>query len=71
MQWVYMENVWTFFPLFIMFSVFMTYTKLLGNELTATIAFTALTLFNLLRHALDEGPATIIAIIQGICLDFT
>lgn len=54
-----------------MFAVFMTYTKLLGNELSATIAFTALTLFNMLRHALDEGPSTIISIIQGNYLGFT
>jgi hypothetical protein len=53
-----------------MLSVFMTYTKLLGNELSATVAFTALTLFNMLRHALDEGPSTIISIIQGNYLGF-
>ncbi|RIA90254.1 P-loop containing nucleoside triphosphate hydrolase protein [Glomus cerebriforme] len=65
MQWVYMGNIWMCLPLVIMLSVFMTYTKLLGNELSATVAFTALTLFNMLRHALDEGPSTIIAIIQA------
>ncbi|CAG8506025.1 1335_t:CDS:10 [Funneliformis caledonium] len=65
MQWVYMGNVWMCLPLFIMLSVFWTYTKLFGNELTATVAFTALALFNNLRHALDEGPSTIVAIIQA------
>ncbi|CAI2164969.1 18561_t:CDS:10 [Funneliformis geosporum] len=65
MQWVYMGNVWMCLPLLIMLSVFWTYTKLFGNELTATVAFTALALFNNLRHALDEGPSTIVAIIQA------
>ncbi|CAG8562619.1 uncharacterized protein OCT59_007764 [Rhizophagus irregularis] len=64
-QWIYIANIWSCLPLVIMFAVFMTYTKLLGNELSATIAFTALTLFNMLRHALDEGPSTIISIIQA------
>ncbi|CAG8581475.1 740_t:CDS:10, partial [Diversispora eburnea] len=53
MQWVYMGNLWMMLPLLIMLS-----------ELTATIAFTSLALFNNLRHALDEIPATVIAFIQ-------
>ncbi|GBB94776.1 hypothetical protein RclHR1_02410022 [Rhizophagus clarus] len=64
-QWIHMANIWACMPLVIMFSVFVSYTKLFGNELSATVAFTALTLFNMLRHALDEGPSMIIAIIQA------
>ena len=66
MQWVYMGNLSMCLPFIIMLSVFMTYTKLLGNELSATVAFTALALFSMLRHALNEAPPTIISVIQGI-----
>ncbi|CAG8557324.1 8544_t:CDS:10, partial [Ambispora gerdemannii] len=65
MQWVYLESVWISLPLLIMLSVFMTYTKFLGNELSAPIAFTALALFSNIQHAVDEFPATVIAIIQA------
>ncbi|CAG8502741.1 9329_t:CDS:10 [Gigaspora rosea] len=65
MQWVYMVCLWTSLPLVIMVAVFITYTKLFGNELTAAVAFTALALFNNLRHALDEMPTTLVLIIQA------
>ncbi|CAG8457297.1 10170_t:CDS:10, partial [Acaulospora morrowiae] len=65
MQWIYIGNVWMILPLIVMLAVFMTYTKILGNDLTAPVAFTALALFNILRHALDEIPATLVAFIQA------
>ncbi|CAG8509015.1 21771_t:CDS:10 [Cetraspora pellucida] len=65
MEWVYMCSLWTSLPLIIMLSMFITYTKLLGNELTAAVAFTALALFNNLRHALDEMPSMLTGIIQA------
>ncbi|KAF0506686.1 P-loop containing nucleoside triphosphate hydrolase protein [Gigaspora margarita] len=65
MQWVYMICLWTSLPLIIMVAVFITYTKLFGNELTAAVAFTALALFNNLRHALDEMPSMLVYIIQA------
>ncbi|CAJ0837317.1 5765_t:CDS:10 [Entrophospora sp. SA101] len=64
-QWIYLGCLWTALPLLVMLSVFLTYTKILGYDLSAPVAFTALALFNKLRHALDEIPSTIIAFIQA------
>ncbi|CAG8789867.1 27695_t:CDS:2, partial [Racocetra persica] len=65
MELVYMTGLWTTVPLLAMLSVFFTYTKLLGNELTAAVAFTALALFNNLGNALAEMPFMITSIIQA------
>ncbi|RUP16849.1 P-loop containing nucleoside triphosphate hydrolase protein [Jimgerdemannia flammicorona] len=64
MQYLWMGNVWFIIPILIMLSVFLAYTKLAGNELTATVAFTALALFTNLRFALDEMPFIVSSILQ-------
>jgi ABC-type multidrug transport system fused ATPase/permease subunit len=64
-QWIYLGCLMSVLPLVVMLSVFLTYTKILGLELTAPVAFTALALFNKLHHAFDEIPSTFIAFIQA------
>ncbi|CAG8497624.1 4034_t:CDS:10 [Ambispora leptoticha] len=64
-QQIYMENIWMALPLAIMVSVFLTYTRILGNDLSAAIAFTSLALFNNLRHAIDDIPAMVVSLIQA------
>ncbi|CAG8465353.1 5760_t:CDS:10, partial [Scutellospora calospora] len=65
MEWVYMSSLWTCLPLLLMLSVFLTYTKIFGHDLTASVAFTALALLNNLRNALDEMPYILTSIIQA------
>ncbi|KAJ3218401.1 hypothetical protein HDU67_005724 [Dinochytrium kinnereticum] len=42
-----------------------TYTTLAGKDLTSTVAFTALALFNLLRGPLEQFPETIVQLIDA------
>ncbi|PIA19108.1 hypothetical protein COEREDRAFT_90472 [Coemansia reversa NRRL 1564] len=43
-------------PVFITLATFTIYTKVMGNQLTASVAFTALALFKTLRGPLDQLP---------------
>ncbi|KAJ2800586.1 Transporter of the ATP-binding cassette (ABC), partial [Coemansia guatemalensis] len=43
-------------PVFITLATFTVYTKVMGNQLTASVAFTALALFKTLRGPLDQLP---------------
>ncbi|CAG8513071.1 21864_t:CDS:10 [Cetraspora pellucida] len=51
--------------LMMLFSFFM-YSKILGKELTSSLAFTAIILFKNLLHVLNETPAIIISITQAL-----
>ncbi|CAG8609839.1 19722_t:CDS:10, partial [Racocetra persica] len=65
MEWVYMNSLWTTLPLIIMITVFITYTKFLGNDLSAPVAFTALALFNNLSNAFNMMPFVVTYLIQA------
>ncbi|KAI7889871.1 P-loop containing nucleoside triphosphate hydrolase protein [Mucor mucedo] len=62
MMFMWMVNAWFFIPILIMVTVFYVYTE--NNELTASIAFTALALFNTFRGALDEFPLLLSLVLQ-------
>ncbi|KAI8811080.1 P-loop containing nucleoside triphosphate hydrolase protein [Cladochytrium replicatum] len=55
---------WVCAPIIVSFVTFLTYTKLAGGELTATTAFTALSLFALLREPLQAFPDTLVQLIN-------
>jgi ABC-type multidrug transport system fused ATPase/permease subunit len=63
MMFMWMGCAWFFIPVLIMVTVFYTYT--LSNALTASVAFTALALFNTFRGALDEFPFVISMMLQA------
>ncbi|KAF7726212.1 hypothetical protein EC973_009010, partial [Apophysomyces ossiformis] len=63
MMFMWMGNVWFFVPVLIMVTVFYFYTK--TTALTASVAFTALALFNNFRGALDEFPLIISFLMQA------
>lgn len=53
-------------PLLVTVVSFYSFTKLQGQELTASIAFTAITVFNELRSALNSLPETFVDILQAL-----
>ncbi|KAG0192526.1 hypothetical protein DFQ28_008764 [Apophysomyces sp. BC1034] len=63
MMFMWMGNVWFLVPVLIMVTVFYVYTK--TTPLTASVAFTALALFNNFRGALDEFPLIISFVMQA------
>ncbi|KAI9251679.1 P-loop containing nucleoside triphosphate hydrolase protein [Helicostylum pulchrum] len=63
MMFMWMINAWFFIPILIMVTVFYVYTE--NNTLTASIAFTALALFNTFRGALDEFPLLMSMLLQA------
>ncbi|CAO3646433.1 unnamed protein product [Mucor hiemalis] len=63
MMFMWMVNAWFFIPILIMVTVFYVYTQ--SNTLTASIAFTALALFNTFRGALDEFPLLMSLLLQA------
>ncbi|KAI9273715.1 P-loop containing nucleoside triphosphate hydrolase protein [Sporodiniella umbellata] len=63
MMFMWILNAWFLIPIIIMVTVFYVYTE--ANILTASIAFTALALFNTFRGALDEFPMMISMTLQG------
>lgn len=62
LMFMWMMNAWFFIPILIMVTVFYVYTE--NNTLTASIAFTALALFNTFRSALDEFPLLLSMLLQ-------
>ena len=56
--------MWMSTPLFVSIVTFTTYV-LLGNELTATTAFTSLALFNILRFPLNMLPSVITSMVDA------
>ncbi|ORE10363.1 P-loop containing nucleoside triphosphate hydrolase protein [Rhizopus microsporus var. microsporus] len=63
MMFMWILNAWFLIPVLIMVTVFYVYTE--TNTLTASVAFTALALFNTFRGALDEFPLMISLVLQG------
>jgi len=55
-NYIYMGLIWGLIPLLIMLTTFLVYTKIMGEQLTASVAFTALSLFNLLRLVIGQLP---------------
>ncbi|BFZ53859.1 Transporter of the ATP-binding cassette (ABC) [Savitreella phatthalungensis] len=56
---------WTVSPVIITLFTFYAYTKLAGHELTASVAFTALSLFNVLRAPLDQLADMVTNVLQS------
>lgn len=56
---------WNASPVLVTLLTFLTYTKLAGNDLTASIAFTSLSLFNVLRSPLDQLADMITNVLQS------
>ncbi|KAI9013950.1 P-loop containing nucleoside triphosphate hydrolase protein [Phycomyces nitens] len=63
MAFMWMSNIWFFIPILIMVTVFYVYTQ--TSVLTASVAFTALALFNSFRSAMDELPMIITFSLQA------
>lgn len=60
----FVQFMWMSTPLFVSIVTFMTYT-LAGYDLNATTAFTALSLFNILRFPLNVLPSIITQVVQA------
>lgn len=56
---------WNASPVLITLLTFVTYTKLAGKDLTASVAFTSLSLFNVLRSPLDQLADMITNVLQS------
>ncbi|KAF9419736.1 hypothetical protein BGZ94_009323 [Podila epigama] len=54
--WIFGTAIWFGTPVFVTITTFFVYTKVAGNVLTASIAFPALALFNVLRAPMDAFP---------------
>ncbi|KAK3805989.1 MAG: hypothetical protein JOS17DRAFT_768002 [Linnemannia elongata] len=50
------ETVWFIFPLLNIVVLILTYTRYYGLEMSASILFTTLSLFGIMRHALNNMP---------------
>ncbi|KAF0447968.1 P-loop containing nucleoside triphosphate hydrolase protein [Gigaspora margarita] len=59
------RTLWTILTFLMMLLSFFWHTKILGNTLTSSVAFTAFILFKNLRHILDEFPSILVSIIQA------
>ncbi|CEP08191.1 hypothetical protein [Parasitella parasitica] len=58
--------LWQGTPLLVTIVTFFTFTKIQGQELTAPIAFTAITVFTELRSALNSLPETFVDTLQAL-----
>ncbi|KAG0278107.1 hypothetical protein BGZ95_004702 [Linnemannia exigua] len=65
-QIVFADIVWMLTPLLNMVVILLAYTKLFGNEITASKIFTTLALFNIMRQALNSLPWNIKTTMQAI-----
>ncbi|KAF9134866.1 hypothetical protein BGW39_005581 [Mortierella sp. 14UC] len=65
-QIVFVDIVWMVTPLFNTVVILLAYTKLFGNEITASKIFTTLALFNIMRQALNSLPWNIKSTMQAI-----
>lgn len=63
--WVAQSFVWLFVPTLVTVISFYCYTMIQGHTLTSPIAFTALSLFTLLRSPLDQLADMIAVVIQS------
>ncbi|XJO76494.1 hypothetical protein BDV3_007007 [Batrachochytrium dendrobatidis] len=69
--WCFISNSlsnisWESIPVLVSFVTFMTYTLIAGQQLTATTAFTSLSLFMTLRFPLMLFPNLLMDVIQGM-----
>ncbi|KAJ3380135.1 hypothetical protein HDU92_006163 [Lobulomyces angularis] len=62
---VYFRIIWWTMPILCSLTTFCVYTKVFQNELTATIAFTGLALFNTLKFPLFSFPDIIVKILDS------
>src|SRR5271156_4772324 len=58
-------GIWYGLPIIVTLTTFATYTKWFGHELNASTAFTALSLFTLLKHPIDQLADMITNVIQS------
>ncbi|CAI2178694.1 732_t:CDS:10 [Funneliformis geosporum] len=58
--------IWLASPVFVTIIMFFVFTKIQGNELTASIAFTSITIFNELRFVLTNFPEVFMQGYQAI-----
>ncbi|KAF9175413.1 hypothetical protein BGX20_005689 [Mortierella sp. AD010] len=63
---LFTEIVWLVVPLFNIAIILTVYTKVLGNEISASKLFTTLALFNVMRQALNILPSHIKGTMQAI-----
>ncbi|KAF9428768.1 hypothetical protein BGZ94_001135, partial [Podila epigama] len=65
-QIIMADIVWTVMPVLNIVVVLLSYTKLFGNEISASKIFTTLALFNIMRSALNNLPWTIKSTMQAV-----
>jgi ABC-type multidrug transport system fused ATPase/permease subunit len=66
---VLFSGIWVFAPILVSVTSFLTFVYQ-GNELTVSIAFTAISLFSMVRSPLNILPAWIVYLLQaGVALD--
>ena len=63
--WAGYGVLWFGFPIIVTLATFTSYTKWFGHELTAPTAFTALSLFTILKHPIDQLADMITNVIQS------
>jgi ABC-type multidrug transport system fused ATPase/permease subunit len=61
---VLLEIVWSFATIIVSLSTFLVYTRVFNQPLTATVAFTAVALFNSLKVPLDSYPEVLAKLIE-------
>ncbi|KAF9979372.1 hypothetical protein BGZ73_000066 [Actinomortierella ambigua] len=61
--WVFGAGLWFATPVIVTVTTFFVYTKVLGNALTAEVAFPAIALINVLRQPMDSFPEVL-----SVCL---
>ncbi|KAF9578851.1 hypothetical protein BGW38_005154, partial [Lunasporangiospora selenospora] len=60
------EVAWMVMPLFNIIVILLAYTKVFGNEITASMLFTTLSLFNIMRDAMNFLPYMVKQLMQAI-----
>lgn len=65
MLWAGYGVLWYGFPIVVTLATFTSYTKWFGHDLTASTAFTALSLFTVLKHPIDQLADMITNVIQS------
>ena len=63
--WAGYGIIWYGFPIVVTLATFTSYTQWFGHDLTASTAFTALSLFTVLKHPIDQLADMITNVIQS------
>ena len=63
--WAGYGVLWFGFPIIVTLATFTSYTQWFGHDLTASTAFTALSLFTILKHPIDQLADMITNVIQS------